>query len=248
RQQVILTGQALATGFADMTGRLTLAQRDTDTRIRGVVDQINALASEIASLNESIGKGVATGTDVQVLRDRQGEAITALSELVAIDVIAREDGGYDVTFGLGRPLVIGASDFQITATPVGPLGLVSLTANGVDVGGEVSSGVLGGLLQVRDTLIPGYISRLDEIAYAVATEVNTRHQAAFDANGVAGLAFFDPPAATTGAAAALAVNAAVAADPALVAAAATPDPGDNGAARDLAALRDSRVMFGGTAT
>lgn len=248
RQQVILKGQALATAFGDMTERLTLAQRDTDTRIRGVVDQINALATEIASLNESIARGVAIGTDVQVLRDRQGEAIKSLSELVAVDVIARDDGGYDVTFGLGRPLVIGASDFQITATPVGPSGLVSLSANGVDVGGEVASGVLGGLLQVRDTLIPGYISRLDEIAYGVATEVNTRHQAAFDAGGAAGLAFFDPPAATAGAAAALAVNAAVAADPSRVAAAGTPDPGDNSAARNLAALRDSRVMFGGTAT
>lgn len=248
RQQVVLQGEALATGFRDMVSRLTLARRDADARIRGVVDQINALTTEIASLNVSIARGVAIGTDVQALKDRQAEVIKALSAFVPVDVIAREDGGYDVTIGLGRPLVIGASDFRIETTAVGPSGFVTLSANGVDITGEISSGALGGLLHVRDTLIHGYVSRLDEIAYALATEVNTRHQAAFDATGAAGLAFFEPPAATAGAAAALAVNAAVAADPSRVAAASTPDPGDNTAARDLAALRDGRVMFGGTAT
>src|SRR5690606_38409671 len=44
------------------------------------------------------------------------------------------------------------------------------------------------------------------------------------------------------------VNAAVSANPALVAAASTATSGDNQAARDLAALRDARVLAGGTAT
>jgi flagellar hook-associated protein 1 FlgK len=248
RQEVILKGEAVAAGFGDMAARVTQAQRDTDTRIRGVVDQVNALTTEIAGLNTAIARGVASGTDVQVLRDRQAEAITSLSRLMNVDVIAREDGGYDVTVGLGRPLVIGTSSFEIVATPTGPSGLVTLTASGVDVGGEIASGTLGGLLQVRDALIPGYLARLDELAHAVATEVNTRHEAAFDLNGDPGLAFFEPPVATSGAAAALAVNAVVSADAALVAAASTATSGDNQAARGLAALRDERVLFGGTAT
>ncbi len=248
RQEVLLQGQSLASGFRDMVSRLNLAQRDADTRIRGDVDQVNALVAQIASLNASIG-GAQSGADVQTLKDQQNEAVKTLTGLLDVSVMQREDGGVDVTFGLGRPLVIGASNFAITATPTGPSGLVVLTdANGVDVGAEIRSGSLGGSLQVRDTTIPGYISRLDDIAYTLAGQVNAIHEAGFDLTGVAGLPFFSPLATSAGAASAIGVNAAVAADPNRVVAAGVAAAGDNQAARQLADLRDARVMFGNTAT
>ena len=248
RQEVLLKGQAVASAFGDMAGRLSLSRQDADTRVRGVLDQINALTTQISSLNTSIARATATGADAQALKDRQGEAIKELSGLLDIDVLARGDGGVDVTFGLGRPLVIGDNGFSIDATATGPLGLVTLSANGVDIGGEITSGTLGGLLRVRDTMIPGYATRLDEIAFTFAGEVNALHQAGFDITGAAGLAFFDPPGSLAGAAAALSVNATVAADPNLVAAASVAEPGDNQTARGIADLRDSRSMFSGTAT
>ena len=248
RQEVLLQGQSLASGFSDMVSRLHLAQRDADTRIRGDVDQVNALVAQIASLNASIG-GAQTGADVQTLKDQQNEAVKTLAGLLDVSVMQREDGGVDVTFGLGRPLVIGASDFAITATPTGPSGLVVLTdANGVDVAAEIRSGSLGGYLQVRDTTIPGYASRLDDIAYTLAGQVNAIHQAGFDLGGAAGLPFFSPLATAAGAASAISVNAAVAGDPNRVVAAGVAAAGDNQAARQLADLRDARVMFGNTAT
>jgi flagellar hook-associated protein 1 FlgK len=101
------------------------------------------------------------------------------------------------------------------------------------------AGTLGGLLQVRDTTIPGYISRLDDIAYTLNQQVNTLHSSGFDLNGAAGLPFFTPLGAAAGAASALTVNAAVAADPSKIAAAAVNAAGDNQVARQLANLRDS---------
>jgi flagellar hook-associated protein 1 len=248
RQEVLMTGQGVASAFGDMVDRLSLARRDADTGIRGAVDQINALAAQIAGLNASIAGAGASGVDVQALKDRQMEAVKTLAGLVDVDVLQRQDGGVDVTFGLGRPLVIGDSEFGITATPAGPLGLVTLTANGVDVAGEIGSGALGGILQVRDVTIPGYVSRLDDLAYTLAGQVNALHQGGFDLSGAAGLAFFAPLASSAGAASALAVNASVSADPNLVVAAGVAAAGDNQVARQIADLRDARLMFGGTAT
>lgn len=248
RQEVLLQGQSVASGFGDMVDRLNLAQRDADTRVRGAVDQVNALAAQISSLNESIARAGASGADVQSLKDQQNEAVKTLAGLLNIDVLQRQDGGVDVTFGLGRPLVIGDSGFSLTATSTGPLGLASLSANGVDVAAEITSGTLGGLLQVRDQTIPGYVSRLDDIAYTLANQVNTVHEAGFDATGTAGLAFFAPLATAVGAAAALSVNATVAGDPGKVVAASVAASGDNQAARTIANLRDVRVMFGNTST
>lgn len=249
RQEVLLQGQGLASGFSDMVSRLDIAQRDVDTRIRGDVDQVNALVSQIAGLNASIGGAAGSGANVQTLKDRQNEAVKTLSGLLNVHVMQREDGGLDVTFGQGRPLVIGASNFAVTATPTGPLGLVTLTdANGVDVGAEMTSGSLGGYLKIRDTTIPGYVARLDDIAYSVVNQVNAVHQAGFDLTGGAGLPFFNSLGAAAGAASAIGVNAAVAGDPNLVVAAGVAAAGDNQAARQIADLRDARVMFGNTAT
>jgi flagellar hook-associated protein 1 len=248
RQQVLLQGQAIGSAFGDMVGRLNLAQRDADSCVRGVVDQINSLATKISTLNVSIAKAGGSGADIQTLKDQQNEAVKTLSGLMKVDVLERQDGGVDITFGLGRPLIIGDTPFALSAAPTGPLGLSTITSNGVDVLGELKSGTLGGLLEVRDTTIPGYISRLDDIAYTLNQQVNTLHSSGFDLNGAAGLPFFTPLGAAAGAASALTVNAAVAADPSKIAAAAVNAAGDNQVARQLANLRDSRVMFGGTAT
>ena len=114
------------------------------------------------------------------------------------------------------------------------------------VTGEVKGGRIGGLLQVRDTLVPDYQARLDQLAYDVATQVNTVHQAGYDLGGAQNRAFFVPPAAVAGAAAGLAVDPALAADPTRIAASGSTATGDNTVARQLAGLRDARVLAGGT--
>jgi flagellar hook-associated protein 1 len=248
RQQVLLQGDKVSSAFGDMANRLTLAQRDSDLRVKGVVDQINSLASRIATLNVSIAQALGAGLDADTLKDEQREAVKTLSGLIDVNVITRQDGGLDVTFGLGRPLVIGDSGFTLEATPTGPLGLYTISSNGVVVQGEITSGSLGGLLQVRDTTIPAYRSRLDDIAYALANQVNALSTSGFDLNGAAGQAFFTPLASASGAARALSVNAAVAADPALIVAAGVNAVGDNQIARAVGNLRDSRVMLSNTAT
>src|SRR5690606_37974208 len=84
--------------------------------------------------------------------------------------------------------------------------------------------------------------------YDIATQINTLHVAGFDATGAAGGDFFTAPGAVAGAAAAFGVSAAVAADPQRVAGSGTGAVGDNQTARAIAALRESRVMDGSTAT
>jgi flagellar hook-associated protein 1 FlgK len=99
---------------------------------------------------------------------------------------------------------------------------------------------------VRDTLVPGYQNQLDQLAYDVATQVNTISQAGFDAKGNAGGNFFSAPGAVAGAAAALAVNPAVQADSSLVVASSTGAAGDNGAATAIADLRNGAIVNGST--
>jgi flagellar hook-associated protein 1 FlgK len=235
RQLVVTEGQTLAGGFQRMAQGLVRVQRDVDAEARAAIDQINELARQIAALNAQIGDAFG---QADALRDQRTEAIKELSNLVDVQVIARDDSLVDLTIGNGRALVTGNLHYALTTTSTPPLGAAAVVSHGADVTAEITGGGLGGLLLTRDVLVPGYAQRLDDLAYRVVTDVNTLHQAGYDLLGAAGGAFFEPSAAA-GAAAAMAVTAAVAADPRLVAAASSTAAGDNRTARAIAALREA---------
>src|SRR5262249_40560963 len=117
-------------------------------------------------------------------------------------------------------------------------------SQGNDLTSKLTSGKLGGLLQVRDQKIPGLVSQLDTLATGFANAVNTAHQAGFDLNGNAGGNFFvPPPAGRPGAAAGLQV---AIPDPSLIAASSDGSAGSNGNVLALAAVHDQAVASGQT--
>jgi flagellar hook-associated protein 1 len=246
RDAVVLQGSLLTRAFQDAAAALETARRAADAAIRGGVEQLNALTDEIASLNAAIGS--AGAADTEALEDKQQLALQKLSQLVPVTVTARADGGVDVAAAGGRPVVIGANQYDIEIVNTPPAGLAALSLGDADITADVTSGRLGGWLQVRDTDVPQYQARLDQLAYSVATEVNALHSAGTDLDGATGQNFFTPLASATGAAAALAVDPAVAGDPRKIAASLSGAPGDNANAKALADLRDARAMAGGTTT
>jgi flagellar hook-associated protein 1 FlgK len=244
RQQVMVQAQALTGAFNDVAARLASAQRDADAQVKAGVDQINGLATQIASLNASMSTVSASGGEA--LRDKLGVALSTLSGLIDISVVARPDGGADVSVGNGHALVIGASPYPLGTSPMAGSGLADLTSGGSIITAAVTGGRVGGLLQVRDQLLPGYQARLDQLANGVATSVNAVHRAGYDLSGTAGIDFFVPPAAVAGAASTLAVSASIIANGNLIAAAATPTPGDNQNARDITNLQQTPLAGGTT--
>jgi flagellar hook-associated protein 1 FlgK len=245
RDSVVRQGQQLAQGFNALSGRLGELQRSTDTSIRDTVTQINSLASQIAHLNGQIATG---GAGVETLKDQRSMLLQQIQGLADVAVLSRPDGAIDVSMAQGQALVVGANVYSIEVQSEPPSGFASLHLGDFDITSQITSGELGGLIGLRDTVLTGYQTSLDQLAYDVATQVNTVHQSGFDANGDAAGAFFAPLATVAGAAQAIAVDAGVAADSQLVAGSGTGAVGDNETARALADLRDARVMSGGTAT
>jgi flagellar hook-associated protein 1 FlgK len=232
-----------------MADRLDASGRDVDAQVRGAVEDINHLTSQIAHLNETLGRTVPTDSTFPHLQDQQAQLVRQLSEIVDVDVTPREDGGVDVTIGNGRALVIGRYDYALTMTQSN--GVTGVFAGTNDVSTEISAGTLGGLLYARDVLLPVYHADLDALANEFVQQVNTVHAAGVGGDGGTGRNFFAFSSAITppaGAAGALVVDPAVAADDQLIAAAGAGAPvGDNATARTIAGLRNARVV-GGTAT
>ena len=242
RQQVVEEGEALAGTFNGMSARLADAARATDSRVRADVERINALSGRIGFLNASMAAALAT--ERLHLRDDQVEAVKELSGLIGVHVLELNDGTLQVATRTGRPLVVGSDAYRLTVSDGGPQGYARVLSGGVDMTGDIADGHIGGLLGVRDRLLPGYGADLDALAHAVATQVNTLHGTGFDRAGTPGVAFFTVPAGVAGAASAVQVNAALVTDASLVAAAGVPVAGDNQVARKLADLRDGAIVDG----
>ena len=243
RQQVIVEGRSLAQSFNNIAAQLSTSARDADAEIRDDVQQVNALAEQIAGLNGAIVG--STGLPPEAARDQQSVALASLAQLIDISVAQRTDGGIDVSIGHGRALVVGQNAYAVTATSSGAQGFAAIISDGADVPtnitAEISGGRIAGLLQVRDVLVPGYGNRLDQLAYGVVTDVNALAQSGYDLTSAAGTAFFVQPLSAAGAARLMSVSSTVAADTNLVVAAGAPSPGNNDIARKIAALQDASI-------
>lgn len=247
RDGVLLQASRLATSFNEMSARLESSRQQADSDVRGSVDQINELAGTIAALNAQIG-GAPTGADVEPLRDKLDVALQNLSKLTNISVIAQSRGTVDVAIGSGRALVVGGDSYKLTVTNAPGTGLAEVRAAGADITDSLDGGSIGGLLAVRDEVLPDYQAQLDQLAYDVSTKINQVHSTGYDLNGNSGPLLYLPLPSAQGAAAAMRVDPLIAADSSRIAASASGAPGDNGIARQLADLRNADAARGGTAT
>ena len=238
RDEVVRQATQLSSAFHGLVSQLDHAQQDADASIRASVDEVNQLGAQLAKLNADLAAG---SYDADAIKDRQNVILDRLSELAGVSVLSRPDGEVDVTLASGRAIVIGENAYALTTNSVG---LASVTLGDVDVTSELTGGRIGGLLQARDVVVPGYVDRLDQLAYSLATSVNAIHNTGFDATGAAAGDFFAAPTTVSGAANALAVDPSLVADSRRVAASATGAIGDNQIAQQLAALRSTALQGG----
>lgn len=246
RERVIQEAQRLASVFRGLSDQLVEQERTADARIVAEVDRLNSLMGRLASLNEAVSK--APAGQALTLRDEQVAVTAEIAGIVGVQVLELTDGTFQVSTDYGRPLVIGVDAYTLTTAGTPPSGHAAILAGGADITGEVRTGSLGGFLAARDQALPSYRAALDQIAYDVATTLNGVHASGFDLNGAPGGVIFVPPGGVPGAAATLQVAPALAADPSRIAAAGIVSPGDNGVARQLAALRDAPISQGRSAT
>ncbi len=247
RDGVLLQASRLATSFNEMAARLESSRQQADSDVRRSVDQINELAGTIADLNAQIS-GAPLGADVESLKDQLDLALQGLSKFTTISVISQPRGTVDVAIGSGRALVVGSQSYDLTITNAPGSGMAEIRAGGVDITDDLDGGSIGGLLAVRDDVLPGYQAQLDQLAYDVSTKINQVHATGYDLNGNTGALLYLPLASAQGAAAAMKIDPLVAADSTRIAASASGAPGDNGVARQLADLRNADAARGGTST
>ncbi len=189
RQAAIGNAQDLVDQFHATSSSLTSAQSGLNTQIQGDVVKVNALAAQIASLNQQIGTAQG-GNGPAVLLDQRTELERQLATYTDVSITTTPEGDTVTTAGGTVPLVEANHSFALTtATDTNGLTQVSdLLGNNITA--KLAGGDLGGAVQARDVVIPGLLTQLNSLAGNFANAINAAQSTGYDLAGNAGGALF----------------------------------------------------------
>jgi flagellar hook-associated protein 1 FlgK len=223
RATLVTDATSLTDQFHSMSSALGTLESQQNGQIVQTVSQVNGLLQQIASLNGAIGSVQQDSTNqANSSLDQQDALLTQLAGLMNISTSVNSSGQVTVSSG-GTELVspLDCKQLATVAVPGGGTGTaqnanVSIRIAGTQQAFTPQGGQLQGLIDTRDTIIPGYESQLDALANGLVSGVNALQEQGYTLNNTTGIPFFS--ASTTGASD-IALSSAITDDPDNIAAA-----------------------------
>jgi flagellar hook-associated protein 1 FlgK len=129
-------------------------------------DNVNALTTQIAQLNQQIQTTTASGQNANSLLDTRDQAIANLSQIVGVQTV-QQSGEVSVFVG-GTALVLGSQATSINTT-VDNQGNLEVTA-GSQTPITVSGGNLGGIVTLYNSTLPAVVNQLNTFTQALTTQ------------------------------------------------------------------------------
>ena len=181
----------------DLADLYNTMRNDAQGDIQNTVNKINDLLEQIAESNNAIQDNLNIGRTTAQLEDQRDRAINELSELIEISFFIRGDGVMVVQTNRGVEIATDkATPLTFASTGTSAISYYPDSINGVFVGDpnedafavdltELSpGGRLGGLLDLRDSILPKQIAQLDEVAHKMALRLEAQGLRLFtDATG-----------------------------------------------------------------
>ena len=250
RNDLLSSAKNLAEALNSYKRNLDTINTDMNRSITDTVSQINSKVEAIRDLNEKIvTKGSSEIESRNDLLDNRSMALKDLSSLINVSVLENSDGTIDVYLPNGEPLVQGMTSQTLVVKPdvSGLLSEVYFT-NEPDksLNSSLTKGELGAFIELQNTVIPKYITYINDFTKALSDRVNALHTSGYDSYKNIGLDFFtitdtDNPSGTIG------LNSIITADPNRIAGSETVT-GDGVIASKIAAVQNELLMDSGTAT
>jgi len=252
RQQVLSSANDLAGEFRRIYGAIQQVQTSTDRSVKYAVDDINAITAQIADLNTKIPYAQQSHSESESeLRDTRQQLLEQLSNLADVSYFETESGAITVSTRQGGVLVLGDESRELTLSRSAEGAFLGMQLNGADITNSLESGELGGLINLRDNVLSGYLNDLDDMAATLIARVNEQHAQGSDLNGEAGGNLFTAfteviPGSNAGAARSM--NVAITDAARIAAAGAGAGVGDNTNAQLLAGIFEEKLFSGSTQT
>lgn len=173
----------LASQLRETSSGIQQLRSSADAAIASDVDEINASLKTIASLNVQIKQAAAAGQPTGDLEDQRNVALQTVADKMNISYFISSTGDMQVYTPSGQTLVDSAAHLlsftaasSVTASSSyvagATSGLSGVSVNGVDITAQITSGDLGALISMRDSVLPAAQSQLDQLANTLADVLN----------------------------------------------------------------------------
>ncbi|MFT7484672.1 MAG: flagellar hook-associated protein FlgK [Candidatus Paceibacteria bacterium] len=181
RTGMVQMATAMTTQFNQLSTTMSSLRQDTGGQTRIQVKKVNAIASQIVTINRQVAQTEATGIPANDLRDSREEKMRELASFVDIEFHEDDNGIVRITTG-GRLLVGANRSFEMSAVVQGD-GAVELFLEGSTVPIKLSRGKIAGLVRVVEDFIPGLQGDFDTLARNLIFEMNRLHSTGTPAGG-----------------------------------------------------------------
>ena len=159
-----------------------------------LVTQVNSITKQIADLNDKI----VQSPGALDLQDQRDSLVESLNQIAAVNTVQDSSGRYNIFLG-GTALVSSSgSNNMSVALDTNNNMQFSMNTDGTatNINSQISGGQLKANLDMRDTVIPGYMNSLNAFAIDLSDKVNSMNSQGVGLDGSTGNNFFNSLAAT----------------------------------------------------
>jgi flagellar hook-associated protein 1 FlgK len=187
QNNAVNSAQVLTQQLNSMSSIIQTLRSAAEQGIAADVQTANSALQQIAQINQQIGSMGANDAGAAGLMDQRDSYISQISQLMSVKIVQGDNNQVSVYTGNGIQLV-GTSAVQLSFDAHGTLtpnavwsanqnlrgvGTITLTAPGgstmdLIAAGALTSGEIGGYLQMRDQILPQAQTQLDDFAAQMA--------------------------------------------------------------------------------
>ncbi len=171
--------------------------KNIDETIEDIVNRINKLASDIASLNKSIvyleaGSEIKKAND---LRDQRDNLLNELSSLAEISSYEDKNGALVVVMGMKN--LVNAENTNLLTTRLNEEGHRDIYLDGANITDRITKGQIGGFIDVRNDIESNILTKFRRLIASISKEVNLIHRTGYGLDASTGNDFFNHLQLTT---------------------------------------------------
>jgi flagellar hook-associated protein 1 len=171
----------VASQLRDTSTGIQTLRSNADQDIASSVTSINSDINQISDLNLQIKRMAAAGQSTADLEDQRNSALQDLSSYMNVSYYTASNGDLQVYSSSGQALVDSsahtlsykASSNVTASTSYSSGGFSGITAGGVDITSQITSGKIGALITLRDKTLPAEQTQLDQLATQLKSALNS---------------------------------------------------------------------------
>lgn len=192
RQAVLARAEDFASLARSNSDQIEMLQANVVNDVRNSVQDVNAMATQVANLNAQIVSALATSHTPNDLMDARDSLIAKIGEKLEVQTINSSDGSVSVFVGGGQSLVLGGQSNKLVARrdPMDPARVaLSIQVPGFEtplVESQLGAGSIAGLIEFQNKDLTDARNRLGQLVASLGAVMNQQQSFGIDLAGQPG--------------------------------------------------------------